>query len=71
MKGPGARGWRIWAGLAVALLSAPSSAQEPPALDAVLARAGAYIVGFQRQLSGVVAEEQYVQDSALVLPTSS
>jgi hypothetical protein len=31
-------------------------------LDTVLARAGAYVVEFQRRLSGVVAEEQYVQD---------
>jgi hypothetical protein len=52
----------LGAGLAVALMCASSAAQEPPALDAVLARAGAYVVEFQRQLSGVVAEEQYVQD---------
>ena len=45
----------------VVLMLAPASGQEP-ALDAVLARAGAYVVEFQRQLSGVVAEEQYVQD---------
>ena len=38
-----------------------ASAQEPT-LDDVLARAGAYVVEFQRTLSGVVAEEQYVQD---------
>jgi hypothetical protein len=45
----------------IALMLAPASAQEP-SLDAVLSRAGAYVVEFQRQLSGVVAEEQYVQD---------
>jgi hypothetical protein len=44
-----------------ALLLSHASAQEP-ALDAVLARAGTYVVEFQRRLSGVVAEEQYVQD---------
>jgi len=46
---------------AVFLAAAPEFAQEP-ALEAVLARAGAYVVEFQRQLSGVVAEEEYVQD---------
>lgn len=35
-------------------------AQEPT-LEAVLGRAGTYVVEFQRSLSGVVAEEQYVQ----------
>ena len=49
---------------------APASAQEP-ALDAVLARAGAYVVEFQRQLSGVVAEEQYVQDVRYPLGTGN
>ncbi len=43
------------------LLTWPASAQEPT-LETVLARAGAYVVEFQRQLSGIVAEEQYVQD---------
>jgi hypothetical protein len=45
----------------IALMLAPASAQEP-ALGDVLARAGAYVLEFQRQLSGIVAEEQYVQD---------
>lgn len=44
----------------------PASAQEPT-LAAVLARAGAYVVEFQRQLSGVVAEERYVQDVRYLL----
>ena len=39
----------------------PLAAQEP-SLDAVLARAGIYVVDFQKTLSGVVAEEQYVQN---------
>ena len=39
----------------------PLSAQEP-SLAAVLIRAGFYVVEFQRSLSGVVAEETYVQD---------
>ncbi len=46
----------------LALLAPAVSAQEP-ALDDVLKRAGAYVVEFQRQLSGVVAEEEYVQDA--------
>jgi hypothetical protein len=54
----------------VALLVAPASAQQP-ALDAVLARAGAYVVEFQRQLSGVVAEERYVQDVRYPLSSST
>lgn len=43
------------------LMLARASAQEPQLAD-VLARAGAYVIEFQRQLSGIVAEEQYVQD---------
>ena len=46
--------------LSFCLSAGPTSAQEAsPA--AVLARAGAYVVAFQRLLSGVVAEETYVQ----------
>jgi hypothetical protein len=56
--------------LAVLLAAAPAFAQEPT-LDAVLARAGAYVVEFQRSLSGVVAEEQYVQSVRYPLGTSS
>jgi hypothetical protein len=63
---------RLAAGaIGVALMCASSSAQEPPALGAVLARAGAYVVDFQRQLSGVVAEEQYVQDVRYPLGTGT
>ena len=39
-----------------------ASAEEPTLLD-VLARAGAYVAEFQRQLSGIVAEEHYIQDA--------
>jgi hypothetical protein len=46
---------------AIVLMMLPASAQEPT-LDTVLARAGVYVLEFQRQLSGIVAEEQYVQD---------
>jgi hypothetical protein len=37
------------------------SAQDPP-LNTVLDRAAAYITEFQQQLSGIVAEETYVQE---------
>jgi hypothetical protein len=56
--------------LGVLLTWSLASAQER-ALDVVLARAGAYIVGFQRELSGVVAEEQYVQDVRYPLGTGA
>ena len=39
----------------------PAHAQEP-SLATVLERAGDYVASFQRQLSGVVAEETYIQD---------
>lgn len=44
----------------IVLMASSASAQEPT-LTTVLARAGAYVVEFERQLSGIVAEEQYVQ----------
>jgi hypothetical protein len=45
----------------VAASAVPSRAQEPT-LPTVLERAGAYVAAFERQLSGIVAEERYVQD---------
>ena len=50
----------ISAFLLFCLPALPLSAQEPT-LDAILARAGVYVIDFQKKLSGVVAEEQYVQ----------
>ena len=41
----------------------PAQPQAPPALSDVLQRAGAYVVAFQYQLAGIVAEERYVQDA--------
>jgi len=43
------------------LLPSPSAAQLAR-LDDVLARAGAYVIEFERQFSGIVAEERYVQE---------
>jgi hypothetical protein len=54
---------RVWAGVAVLLAASPASAQEPTLAD-VLRRAGAYVVRFQTQLSGIVAQEHYVQTVA-------
>ena len=57
--------WRIrdLVNLAVALMLAarPAAAQQPT-LATVLERAGAYVTEFQRQLSGIVAEERYTQE---------
>jgi hypothetical protein len=52
---------RLSSALIAALIAAPVVAQ-PPSLDAILFRAGSYVVEFQRQIAGVVAEEKYVQD---------
>jgi hypothetical protein len=46
---------------AVACLARPALAQEP-SLATVLVRAGAYVAEFQRQFSGIVAEERYAQE---------
>ena len=42
-------------------LSALSAAPDDPELATVLERAGKYVTEFQRQLSGIVAEERYLQ----------
>jgi len=47
-------------GVLCLVLGATVTAQEP-SFDVVLARAGAYVVEFQKQLAGIVAEEQYEQ----------
>ena len=48
--------------LAVALSAAEPAAAQQPTLATVLERAAAYVADFHRQLSGIVAEERYVQD---------
>ncbi len=48
-------------GWIVAGLATPATSQ-PPTLETVLVRAGLYVIELQRQLSGIVAEEDYVQD---------
>ena len=51
----------VTGGIAAALV-AHLAAQPPPALATVLDRAGAYVLELQRQLSAIVAEEDYVQN---------
>jgi len=50
----------LWVMTALAT-TAPAAAQEPT-LAAVLQRSAAYVGSFERQLSGIVAEEHYVQE---------
>jgi hypothetical protein len=49
---------------ALAAIAGPAvgAGQPEPTLDSVLAQAGVYVTAFQRQFSGIVAEERYVQD---------
>jgi hypothetical protein len=44
------------------LREADAARAEEPSLAVVLQRAGAYVTEFQQRLSGIVAEEHYVQD---------
>jgi len=55
--------WRdvVMVGWMVTGLAMPAAA-EPPTLESVLVRAGLYVIELQRQLSGIVAEEDYLQD---------
>jgi len=46
----------------ITLAAANRAAAQKPALADVLERAGEYVAGFERQFSGIVAEEQYVQE---------
>src|SRR5215813_5081837 len=56
---------------ALAQQSAPSSSQAgaDPALDQLLTRATWYVLDFIENLSNVVAEERYTQDSNVLLAT--
>jgi len=49
--------------LALLLSAAPLAADDRPPLQTILARVTDYVVRYQRELSGIVAEERYVQDS--------
>jgi hypothetical protein len=52
----------------VALLAEPQPPPPEPTLATVLERAAAYVAEFYRRLSGIVAEEHYVQDWHSVRP---
>jgi formylglycine-generating enzyme required for sulfatase activity len=54
---------------AVALSVVTISAQSPPPIDVILARAGRYVASFVEGFSSVVAEEHYVQDTLGNLPS--
>src|SRR5262245_46654163 len=54
--------------LATAALAGPPMRAQEPSMATVLERADEYVTAFQRQLSGVVAEETYVQDVREPLP---
>jgi sulfatase modifying factor 1 len=65
---------RLSIGLFAAVLGASalvSAAPEKITLDALLVRSAWYLDYFIDQFENVVAEEQYVQDSAFFMPTSS
>ena len=53
--------WGVALLLAAAAVVRPA-AQQPPTLTEVLARAGAYVLQLENNLSGTVAEEHYTQD---------
>jgi formylglycine-generating enzyme required for sulfatase activity len=48
-----------------------AAAEQPPAVDQILGRAGQYVSQFLDQFSNVVAEERYVQDTLGTLPIIS
>jgi hypothetical protein len=55
--------WRAgWFGVVAAVSIAVPASPQPASLDEILARAGAYVTEYHRELSGVVAEEHYIQD---------
>jgi hypothetical protein len=55
--------WRAgWLGAVAAVSIAVPASPQPASLDDILARAGVYVTEFHRELSGVVAEEHYIQD---------
>lgn len=56
------RRWIFFVCVAITLGAADQAAAQKPALADVLERAGDYVAGFERQFSGIVAEEQYVQE---------
>src|SRR5258706_4043044 len=58
-------------GTAIALAAPHSRAADPLTLEALLDRAAWYLDYFIDQFENVVAEEEYIQDAAMLLPTYS
>src|SRR5436190_3914307 len=58
-------------GSAIALAAPHPSAADPVTLDALLDRAAWYLDYFIDQFENVVAEEQYIQDASVFLPSFS
>jgi hypothetical protein len=54
---------RISGALLLAAVAAGAAADDRPPLPVILQRVGDYVVKFQQQISGIVAEEYYVQNS--------
>jgi len=54
---------RIAVALLLAAIAAGAAADDRPPLPVILQRVGDYVVKFQQQISGVVAEEHYIQNS--------
>jgi hypothetical protein len=54
---------RVAGALLLAIVAAGAAAEDRPPLPVILQRVGAYVVKFQQQISGIVAEEHYVQNS--------
>jgi len=61
---------RVMRALSIAFVCAMPTlaAAEPPTVKDVLARVGDYVVRYEQELSGIVAEEQYVQQDGLSPP---
>src|SRR5256885_8908429 len=58
-------------GSAIALAAPDPRAADPLTLEALLDRAAWYLDYFIDQFENVVAEEEYIQDAAMLLPTYS
>jgi hypothetical protein len=54
---------RAVAALVVVLVPATLAAEDRPPLETILEHVGQYVERFEREVSGVVAEERYVQDA--------
>jgi hypothetical protein len=62
---------RVTRALSIAFLCAMptlAAAEPPPTLKDLLARVANYVVRYERELSSIVAEEQYVQQEGLLSP---